>query len=57
MKKPILGFVAVAVVVALRPLRKKFRDHVRLMASHCMQMAAQCRQMTVQLGARSEAPR
>jgi DNA-binding protein YbaB len=51
MKKAIVGLVAVAAVLALRPAArhmKKMREHSQQMAAHCKQMAAQCKQMAAQ---------
>ena len=43
MKKLIVGFAAVGVVMALRPLVK--RRVVQKMREHCKQMAAHCKEM------------
>ena len=49
MKKLIVGFAAVGVVMALRPLVK--RRVVQKMRDHCKQMAGHCKEM---MGGRSE---
>ena len=51
MKKLIVGFAAIGVVLALRPLVK--RRVVQKMRDHCAQMAAHCKEM---MQGRSETP-
>ena len=52
MKKVIVGFAAIGVIIALRPVARRMEQKMR---EHCAQMAVQCRQMAAQVGGRSEA--
>ena len=42
MKKALIGFVAIAAIIAIRPL---FKRAGRKMGEHCEQMASKCKQM------------
>jgi hypothetical protein len=42
MKKALIGFFAIAALVALRPLSKRAG---RKMSQHCAQMASKCKEM------------
>jgi hypothetical protein len=52
MKKVIVGFAALGVIIGLRPAARRMEQKMR---EHCAQMAAQCRQMAAQVGGRTEA--
>jgi hypothetical protein len=52
MKKGIVGFVALGVIIALRPLARRMGQKMR---EHCAQMAVQYNQVAAQVGSRGEA--
>ncbi len=52
MKKGIVGFVALGVIIALRPLARRMGQKMR---QHCAQMAVQHNQVAAQVGNRGEA--
>ena len=51
MKKAVVGFAALGVIIGLRPVARRMEQKMR---EHCAQMAAQCKQMAAQVGGRSE---